>query len=170
MESLNESVREYTAQLEKGHIQRAYRGIMNFMTALRKQLEAECLDYVAGGFYPGYMDMSYVSFTPAPLKEMGLKIAVVYLHRENRFDLWLAGGNRGIQSRYIARMGKMDLGDFSLSQPAPGVDSIVERILVENPDFDRPEALMRRIAEGLKEFAGKITTILATNDVPAGKE
>jgi len=35
------------------------------------------------------MDMTYFAFTPSELKEKKLKIAIVYLHEQNRFDAWL---------------------------------------------------------------------------------
>jgi len=170
MESLSESVREYTAQLEKGHIQRAYRGILSFMSALKLKLEAEYPNYTSGGIYPGYMDMSYLAFTPPLLKEKGLKIAVVYLHRENRFDLWLAGGNRGIQTRYFRLFQELELPDCRFSKPGPGVDSIVERILVQTPDFDDAEALMRLIGEGVVHFAEQMAALLADTAGVAAEE
>jgi hypothetical protein len=39
MGSLNDAVREYTAQLGLGHIQKAYRGIMSFFSDLKAVLE-----------------------------------------------------------------------------------------------------------------------------------
>ena len=40
MRSLNESVREYTAKLQRGQIQKAYKGIMTFMFGLNPSLKA----------------------------------------------------------------------------------------------------------------------------------
>ncbi len=35
MESLNQHIREYKKQLEKGHIQKAYQGILHYLMDLR---------------------------------------------------------------------------------------------------------------------------------------
>ena len=38
MHSLNEAIREYTFQLQRGQIQIAYKGIMTFMSAMKSFL------------------------------------------------------------------------------------------------------------------------------------
>ena len=100
MKSMNDYINEYTNQLKKGHIQKAYKGILSFMSGLKTYLEKRHTDYTSGALYFGYMDMTYFAFTPVALKEKSLKIGVVYLHEENRFEVWLAGSNRRIQAEY----------------------------------------------------------------------
>ena len=46
----------------------------------------------------------------------------------------------------------MDLGEFRLSEIKPGVDSIISRRIVEQPDFNRPEDLMQTIESKTVEF------------------
>ena len=65
MESINEYIKEYATQLRKGQIQKAYKGILTFMSELRSYLESRYPDYTAGSLYFGYMDMTYFAFTPA---------------------------------------------------------------------------------------------------------
>ncbi|MFZ2378621.1 MAG: hypothetical protein WAW74_04525 [Trichococcus flocculiformis] len=88
MESINECVKEYASQLSKGHIQKAYKGILTFMSELRSYLGNKYPDYTVGSLYFGYMDMTYFAFTPADLKNKKLKIAVVYLHEKGVFEVW----------------------------------------------------------------------------------
>lgn len=165
MESINESIKEYAAQLSKGRIQKAYKGIMTFMSELRSYLESKYPDYTAGSLYFGYMDMTYFAFTPADLKNKKLKIAVVYLHEKGAFEVWLAGNNRKIQAEYIASMSSANIGKYKLSQVIPGVDSIIETTLVEKPDFDNPDELKKQIEKKTMEFIKDITSIL---DEPQG--
>ena len=135
MNSLNKDIAEYTGQLSKGKIQRAYKGIMTFMAELKATLEQQYPDYSAGALYFGYMDMTYFAFTPPELKNKKLKIAIVYLHEQGRFEVWLAGNNRQIQAQFIEKLSKINTGGYNLSQVSPGVDSIIESILVEQPYF-----------------------------------
>src|SRR6056297_1596371 len=100
MESLNEYIKEYKTQLSKGNIQKAYRGIMIFMSGLKTDLEKNYLDYIVSSLYFGYMDMNYFAFTPSGLKDKKLKIAIVFLHEQGRFEAWLGGSNRKVQSEY----------------------------------------------------------------------
>lgn len=160
MEPINEYIMEYTAQLRKGQIQKAYKGIMTFMAELRAYLESEYPDHTAGSLYFGYMDMTYFAFTPTDLKNKRLKIAVVYLHEKNVFEVWLAGTNRNIQAEYIALMSCENIGEYKLSQAIPGVDSIMESTLVQEPDFDHPEELMKKIEKKTMAFVKDIISIL----------
>ena len=101
MPSLNDSIKEYTRQLQLGEIQTAYKGIMSFMSGLKTHLESRHPDHALSGLYFGYMEMTYFAFTPLELKQHGLKIAIVYLHEQNRFEVWLGGANRKVQAEYI---------------------------------------------------------------------
>lgn len=160
MKTLNESISEYTSQLQKGQIQAAYKGIMTFMSALKTHLEGRFTDYASSGIYPGYMDMTYFAFTPAELKSHNLKIAIVYLHVENRFELWLVGSNRKVQAQFIEFFKDKDFTPYTLSHVSPGVDSIIESIITEKPDFDKPDELMKIIDEKTIEFADRMLSIL----------
>ena len=160
MQSLNESVKEYTAQLQHGQIQKAYKGIMTFMSSLRAHLKNQHPEYTATALYFGYMDMTYFAFTPLDLKQRSLKIAIVYLHEQNRFEIWLGGANRKVQAEYIELFKAKDLDGLLLSEVKPGVDSIIELRLIEKPDFDHPEELMLAIESKVIAFTGKIKELL----------
>lgn len=160
MQSINKSVREYTAQLQQGQIQKAYKGIMTLMSSLKTWLESRHPDYAVSGLYPGYMDMTYFAFTPQVLKQRSLKVAIVYLHEQNRFEVWLGGANRKVQAETIERFTGKDLDGLTLSEVKPGVDSIVEMKLIEQPDFDHPEDLMLAIESKVIEFTEKIIILL----------
>ena len=160
METLKSYVREYTIQLKKGEIQKAYKGIMTFMNGLKGYLERKYTDYHSSVLYFGYMDMTYFALTPTALKDRKLKIAIVFLHEECRFELWLAGNNRKVQADYIALLEQKDMGRYTLSKVHPGVDSIIALAIVEQPDFDNPEGLKIRIEENIGSFINDIMALL----------
>ena len=160
MEKLNSLVKEYTIQVGKGDIRKAYKGILKFMSDLGAFLKQRHPDCAVSAFYPGYMDMSYFAFTPPELKDKKLKIALVYLHGEGRFEAWLSGSNRNVQAEYIRLLRRRDIGRHRLSKPAAGVDSIIEHILLEQPDFDHPLELREQLENGLMLFIRDITIML----------
>ena len=81
MVTFQESMNEYRKQLEKGVIQRAYQGLMDYIMGLRSYFEKKYPDYsVSGSIYFGYMDMTYFSFFPKSLKLRELKVGVVFVH------------------------------------------------------------------------------------------
>jgi len=160
VEPLNDYIREYTIQLKKGHIQKAYKGIISFMSDFRAYLASHYPDYTVSNLYFGYMDMTYFAFTPSALKNMKLKIAIVFLHEECKFELWLAGNNRQIQADYIDLLSHKDIGKYTLSQIHPGVDSIIASLIVEQTNFDNSKELEKLIEKKTIEFAKDITSIL----------
>lgn len=161
MDSMNESYKEYFVQLRKGDIQRAYRGIMSFMSALKLNLEGKHPGLSSSALYAGYMDMTYFALTPAYVKEKGLKVAIVFLHEKACFEIWLAGANRRIQSEQISSFSKKKLGGYTLSSPLPGVDSIISWRLGIIPEFDRPETLMKEIDACFVKFIDDVSNLLA---------
>ncbi len=158
--SLNTCIQEYKIQLDKGYIQKAYKGIMAFMSDLRAYLDRNSPDYSTGAIYSGYMDMTYFAFTPPALKEKQLKIAIVFLHEDCRFEVWLAGSNRKIQADYIELFKAKDLGKYTLTQIKPGVDSIIESVIVERPDFNDFNELRKQIETATMGFIKDIISIL----------
>ena len=152
MKGINQAVEEDTEQMKSGRIRQAYRGIMSFMSGLKAFMERLHPDLAFSALYPGYMDMTYFACTPPALKEKGLKIAIIYLHEENRFELWLSGSNRKIQAGYISLLQTRDTGGCKLSQSKPGVDSILESRLPDQPDFDHAGELMDRIEREVLRF------------------
>lgn len=160
MHSPNDYIQEYISQLSKGVIQKAYKNIMKFMSDLSTYLKKRYPDYKVSALYYGYMDMTYFSFTSKDLKSKKLKIAIVYLHEQGRFEVWLSGTNRKVQAEYIKLMSHIDIGSYKLSKVKPGVDSIIEAILIEQPNFDHPEELKKQIEIKAIEFIDNIATFL----------
>ncbi len=160
MESLNDCIKEYTVQLQKGQIQKAYKGIMSFMSELKNDMQSKYPAYVSSALYFGYMDMTYFAFTPFTLKKRKFKIAVVYLHEENKLEVWLGGSNRRIQAEYIALLQNKDIGDYALSQMKPGLDSIVAWTLVHQPDFDQADEVKEIVERNVIAFANRMVSIL----------
>ena len=146
MGSWPEDIQEYKRQLGKGTIQRAYRGLMEYMMGLRTFLGNKYPDFtVSGSIYYGYMDMTYFSFFPKSFKAHNLKIAVVFIHEAFRFEVWLAGSNKQIQTKYWGMIKESGWKKYLLVPTTQGVDAIIEHVLVEDPDFSDPDALTGQI-------------------------
>ena len=66
------------------------------------QMEKEMPQFqFQGNIVENAMDYSYFQFTSQELKSRGLKIAVVFLHRQFRLEVWLSGVNRSSQKRWF---------------------------------------------------------------------
>jgi hypothetical protein len=156
---------EYRKQLEKGEIQRAYKGLMDYFWSLKSVFETKHPDYCpSGGVYYGFMDMTYFALFPKSLKPRKLKIALVFVHETFRFEVWLAGVNKSVQAKYWKLIRESSWTKYRLPAIAKGADSIVECILIENPDFSNLEALTRQIEAGTLEFIRKVETFLSEHE------
>lgn len=160
MDTLNNNIKEYTIQLSKGQIQKAYKGIMTFMTELKSYLQCKYSEYATSALYFGYMDMTYIAFTPSDFRNRKLKIAIVYMHEECQFELWLAGINRQIQADYINLLSHKNIGNYTLSKVQPGVDSIIASVIIHKPDFDNTEKLKKEIELKTMQFVEDINSML----------
>ena len=161
MESLNEDMLEYKKQLEKGHIQGAYRGLMAYIMDLRTHLKNKYPEHSVSGIYQGYMDMTYFSFTPDSLKSRKLKIAVVFIYDAFKFEVWLAGSNKNVQKEYWELFTERRLDKYHVPSSIKGRDSIVEKVLVENPDFSDLDSLTEEIETGTLKFMGDVVEFLS---------
>ena len=162
MTSLNEYMNEYKKQLQKGDIQKAYKGLMDYFGSLRSHFKNKYPDYfISGSIYIGYMDMTYFSFSPKSIKDRGLKIAIVFVHETFRFEVWLSGNNRDIQAKYRELLKDSDLNNFQLTSTPRDVDYIIDHVLIEDPDFSDLDSLTRQIEQGILAFIEDVEDILA---------
>ena len=162
--SFQELMTEYRKQLEKGQIQKAYQGLMDYVMGLRSYFENKYPEYtVSGTVYFGYMDMTYFSFFPDSLKLRGLKVGVVFIHGTFRFEVWLFGYNKGVQAKYWKMFRESGWNKYKIQSTTKGVDSIIEGVLAENPDFSDLDTLTEKIEKGTLRFIDDVENFLSEN-------
>ena len=107
------------------------------------------------------MDMTYFSILTKSLKDRDLKIAIVFLYDAFRFEIWLSGKNKQVLAKYWKIINKSRWDKYKFVEPVKGVDSVVEHILVDNPDFRDLDALTKQIEQGTLEFIQDIESFIA---------
>ena len=149
--------------MEKGTIIEAYRGLMEFFNGLRIHFRNKYPDFpVSGSIYYGFMDMTYFSIFPKSLKRRKLKIAIVFLHEAFRFEVWLSGQNKSVQAKYMNLIRESGWKKYHIPSTTKGVDSIIEHILVDDPDFSDLEVLTKLIERGTMKFTKDVENFLST--------
>ena len=162
MESFQEYMNEYRKQLEKGAIKEAYKGLMEYIMDLRMHLKNKYPDYfVSSSIYYGYMDMTYFSFFPKSFSKRKLKIAIVFIHETFRFEVWLAGYNKQVQTKYWELFKERDWNKYHIVSTTKGVDSILEHILVDSPDFSDLDTLTIQIESETLNFIKDVESFLS---------
>jgi len=164
MESFHEYINEYRKQLEKGAIKEAYKGLMEYIMGLRTHFKNKYPGYfVSGSIYYGYMDMTYFSFFPKSLKQRKLKIAIVFIHEAFRFEVWLAGVNKQVQTKYWKLIKESDWNKYHIVSTTKGADSIIESVLVDDPDFNDLDTLTKQIERETLKFIKDVESFLLSS-------
>jgi hypothetical protein len=165
MELSQETMQEYRKQLKVGMIQKAYKGLMEYIMELRTHFKNKYPDhFVTGNIYAGYMDMTYFPLFPNSLKARDLKIAIVFLHEAFRFEVWLVGKNKQVQHKYWKMIKESGWKKYQLVPTTQGADSILESILVDVPDFSDLGALTKQIEKGTLSFIEEVENFLSGQD------
>ena len=165
MQPLQEDIHELRRQLKKGSIQRAYKGLLEYMMDLRTLFMSKYTSGGVSGLYQGYMDMTYFALFPKSLKRRDLKIAVVFNYEAFRFEAWLAGRNRKIQQKYWEVFKDYHWNECRLVEPAKGVDAIVECTLADDLEVGDLDALTMSIENATFRFIDRIEGYLSEHQV-----
>ncbi len=152
MQSIQDDMQAFRAQLEHGSLQKAYRALLSYMLSLRAHFIDLYPDYAVSGLYQGYLDMTYFALIPPSFKPRGLKIAIVFNYGAFRFEAWLAGRDRKVQREYWKRFKDSHWAEYRVVAPGRGIDSIVECDLVQDIDFERQDALTSSIESAAAAF------------------
>jgi hypothetical protein len=165
MGSFHENMMEYQLQMKKGIMQKAYRGLMEYIMDLKTHFKNKYPEYIIpGNIYFGYMDMTYFSVIPEALKQRNLKIAIVFIHESCRFEAWLAGYNKNIQEKYWNLIRENNWNKYSIVPSIKGADSIIEHALIDKPDFSDLNTLTNQIDREVSRFIFDIESFLSDHE------
>ena len=159
MKRLNKQIAAYTQQLRLGEIQMAYKGILAFIGKLRAAFIKKYPHYDVSNIYQGYLDMSYFSLSTKPLKDNGLKIAIVYLHEKGTFEVWLSARNRDIARNHQAILDSLS-GEINVFHDRNNQDAIAECILTGTPDFEEQAQSINSIDQSVEKFVAAIINLI----------
>ncbi|HIH28839.1 MAG TPA: hypothetical protein HA260_03440 [Thermoplasmata archaeon] len=166
MTPFQEDMDEFQKQLKKGNIKEAYRGLIEYVMNLRTYFSKKYPDYcVSGSIYQGYMDMTYFALFPSSLKQLDLKIAIVFNYEAFKFEAWLAARNRKVQRHYWELFKDSHWEEYRLVAPAAGIDSILECDLAKDFDIGNPVALTSRIETATSAFIDNIERFLSNHQI-----
>ena len=143
MENLSDYVNAYKEQLKKGDIQQAYDGLVKYVMRLRTTLSKNLSDnYSFGNTFQGYMDYTYFYYSNDYLKKRKLKLALVLNHTNMQFEIWLLGQTVPIQEKYWQSFKTTKWNKDRATKP---IYSILETVLIENPNFNDLDLLTQQI-------------------------
>ena len=146
---------EYQELLQTTRLIACYREFIRLFRWVRVELEKRMPEYkFQGSITENGMDFSYFQFTSPELKEKGLKVAVVFIHRDFQFQVWVSGFNRRYQAHYCEVWKDQPL-PFELTGSPAQTDYILRAPLKEPANLSDGGALLDQIqtlAENLLQF------------------
>ena len=164
MDALNKDIQELRKRLVDGSIQRAYRGIVSYMSRLRKVFADQRGERAISGLYQGYFDMTYFALFSDELKGRDLKLAIVFNYETFSFEVWLAARNRKVQRHYWELLLNTGYKKHRLIEPAIGIDAIVMAVLAADYSLEAETSLTALIVEGVTDFERDIVSFLSEVD------
>lgn len=157
MESnLNDRVKAYKKALQNEDIQIAYKEIIRVVSALRARF-SHVNGIAVGNVSPGYLDYTYFPFFNESLRRKKVRYGIVLNHKDMRFELWLMGQNEKVQSEYWNLLKDTEWNKSVEVMPRY---SVLEVVLVEDPDFDDITALSDQIESEALELVSNISPYL----------
>lgn len=162
MEPFHEYINEYRKQLQNRAVKEAYKGLMEYIKYLRLHLKNNYPDYfVSSSVQYGFMDYTYFYFFPKSLQHRKLKIVILFVHDTFTFEIWLAGYNKDIQKKYWKLFTESDWNKYHIASTTRDVNSIIDHILIDNPDFRDLDTLTKQIEKGTLKFIKDIENFLS---------
>lgn len=156
----NHLIKQYTTCIRQNSLERGYRLILEALSLLKHQVTAYHPDFGVGQLYQGYLDMSYIGIVTPLLQSHGLKVAVVYLHKEGRFEAWLAAKNRTIQEQYRTILREKVKEPYHVREKQAGEDAIIVTLLEKSPDFCDLQLLAKQLKEKLVQVIEDMQNVL----------
>ena len=154
MKKLNDYVNAYKEELKKGDIQQAYNRLVKYVMRLRTILSKNLSDsYSFGNIFQGYMDYTYFYYSNNFLKKRKLKLGLVLNHTNMRFEIWLLGQTAAIQDKYWQSFKTTKWNKDRATKPKY---SILETVLIENPNFNDLDLLSQQIEDKLVIVSSEI--------------
>ncbi len=161
MKKIQADMNSLRRELSQGSIQRAYGALLRYMMELRTHFRKRYPEHKVSALYQGSLDWTFFSIVPPSLKRHDLKIALIFNYELFRFEAWLAARNRQVQRKYWKLFQETDWPRYRVKVPSPGIDSIIECDLVDQPDFGEPRLITEALEKGLAAFVEDLEGYLA---------
>jgi len=146
--------------MQNGDIPKTYTVLIKYVSTLKAHCSKQLSVFTFGNTFQGYMDYTYFYFFDSFLRSQYLRFGIVLNHIEMRFELWLLGQNAEIQKKYWKLLKDSEWNKHQTSMPKY---SVLEIVLVENPDFNNLDVLTQNIEKEVLRLSEDVINFLKQN-------
>lgn len=151
---------EYKNLIKTTELQQGYQEFIKLFRYLRIELEKELVEYrFSSNIVENNMDYSYFQLVNEKLKDLGIKIQVVFKHKDFQFEIWASGYNRQIQNKYYEKLKNKEL-PYILNDQPNRIDYILKFSLDENLDLSDGLSIKTEIKNATIDFIENINILL----------
>lgn len=141
----SEYLETYKSLLATTELQLGYQEFIKLFRFLRIELEKELPDFsFSGNIVENNMDFAYFQLTDKDLREKGVKIQVVFVHKSFRFEVWVSGYNRKIQCSYYNKLKNQHL-KYYLNDNPERIDYIFKAEIENNIELHSGDIVISKI-------------------------
>lgn len=152
MEFNNEKLTTYKQLMQTTSIQESYQEFIKLFRYIRNELKNEFTEYTfSSNIEENQMDFAYFQLTTPQLKQKGLKIQIIFVHKEFQFEVWLSGYNRKIQYSYYEALKSQDI-NYILNHKPTSVDYILKSTLSNQLDISNSQLLLDCLKQEIQEL------------------
>jgi hypothetical protein len=159
--SLKRNIELYRKALHVGGVREGYMALMGYLQGLRLHLKNSHPACDVSAVQSGLMDFSYFTFTPKLLKNQKLKVVILFIHDTFHFEVWLAGYNKAVQTKYLKLFKENNWNKHHLASNPKEEDYITDAVLIENADFSDLDTLTSQIEKSTLQFIKDVEGFLA---------
>ncbi|WP_294733810.1 hypothetical protein [uncultured Flavobacterium sp.] len=138
-----------------------YRQGINYLKDLRNYFRKEYdSDFTVGSLYQGSLDCSWFSLKTEDLKHLKLKFVIVFNFELMQLEICFSGQNKDVRKKYWKIFKDSNWDKYHLADSIDGSLSIINHVIIENPDFSDTKKLTKQIEIESFKFMNEFQDIL----------
>ena len=153
-------INEYKKIIQTTDIQLGYKELINSIKHLKSYLQKEMKNFIfSKNIVENNLEYTYFHFTNKELKSHGLKLVLVFTHKEFKFEIFLSGVNRQKQINFFNDIKDKKI-KYILSNNPSKTDYVLKYEINDNFNYETLEEISIDIYSDIKEFTKYILLLL----------
>ena len=153
-------INEYKKIVQTTDIQLGYKELINSIKHLKSYLQKEMKNFIfSKNIVENNLEYTYFHFTNKELKSHGLKLVLVFTHKEFKFEIFLSGVNRQKQINFFNDIKDKKI-KYILSNNPSKTDYVLKYEINDNFNYETLEEISIDIYSDIKEFTKYILLLL----------
>lgn len=153
-------INEYKKIVQTTDIQLGYKELINSIKHLKSYLQKEMKNFIfSKNIVENNLEYTYFHFTNKELKSHGLKLVLVFTHKEFKFEIFLSGVNRQKQINFFNDIKDKKI-KYILSNNPSKTDYVLKYEINNNFNYETIEEISIDIYSDIQEFTKYILLLL----------